>query len=31
LHAGKEVPVTLHFSDGRTLTVRFRVMGAQDE
>jgi copper(I)-binding protein len=29
LHAGQEVPVTLRFSDGETLTARFRVVGAQ--
>jgi len=31
LHTGEEVPVTLRFSDDRTVTVGFRVMGAQDE
>jgi copper(I)-binding protein len=31
LRAGEEVPVTLRFDDGQTLTVRFRVVGAQGE
>lgn len=31
LPVGKEVPVTLNFSDGRTLAVRFRVTGARGE
>jgi copper(I)-binding protein len=31
LHVGEEVPVTLSFSDGQTLTVRFRVTGARGE
>jgi copper(I)-binding protein len=29
VHAGQEVPVTLRFSDGETLTARFKVVGAQ--
>ncbi len=31
LHAGDEVPVTLQFSDGQTLTIGFRVTGVQGE
>lgn len=31
MHAGQEVPVTLRFSDGETLTAQFRVVGAQGE
>lgn len=31
LHVGEDVPVTLRFSDGQTLTVRFRIVGVQGE
>jgi copper(I)-binding protein len=31
LSEGEEVPVTLSFSDGQTIVVRFRVTGAQGE
>jgi copper(I)-binding protein len=31
LHVGEQVPVTLNFSDGQTLTVRFRIAGAKGE
>jgi hypothetical protein len=31
MHAGQEVPVTLRFSDGETVTARFKVVGAQGE
>ena len=31
VHAGQEVPVTLRFSDGETLTARFKVVGVQDK
>jgi hypothetical protein len=31
VHAGQEVPITLRFSDGATLTVRFRVAGVEGQ
>jgi copper(I)-binding protein len=31
VHVGADVPVTLRFSNSQTLTVRFRVVGAQGE
>jgi copper(I)-binding protein len=31
LHVGEEVPVTLSFSDGQTIVVRFRITGAKGE
>ena len=31
VHTGQEVPVTLRFSDGATVTARFRVVGVQGQ
>jgi copper(I)-binding protein len=31
VNAGQEVPVTLRFSNGETLTARFKVVGVQDK